>query len=483
MSGFNISGLGSGIDWNNLISSVIDADTQALINTVGRREVTLSQQQAVFSNVKGAMTNFRTSIQAFKSAGNFRTKVSTSSDQNIITASASATATPQNVKVKVLSVATQAEARLSFEGTDSIVHTGDEVEATIKVRGVERKLTIPNGTTLAELADIINAANIGIRANVYESNDGTDTPARLNITDVAMGPWENPEDLPNIEFTDFANVLSNISEDPTYIEPSQTVVEIRGEQIVRNNLIISDVLPGVNLQVKAADPEKEITISITESTANAGNAVKKMIDSYNQVIGTLRQALAVDLSQDVQENPTAGDSTLRGMLTQLQSNITSVVQDLPEGNSIQSLADLGVTSIRSSSDPAQNGFLQFDEAKFNAAIGPKFDEIVQFFEGYRDSNDTKVPGYVDKMDDLMQSFLATQTGAIEAKLNGLRESLKTLNVEKLRRIEFIERKEERLTLRFARLESQLASLNSQQSQLDSAITSLNNTQQQISRRK
>lgn len=483
MSGFQISGLGSGIDWGALVGQVIQADTQALINTVGRREVNLSQQQAVYSNVQGAMTNLRSSFQAFQSAGNFKTKVSSSSDAAIVTASATPSAAVSSVKVKVLSMATQAEARMSFESTDAVVHNGDEAEIKLIVRGIERTLKVPNNTTLSELGDIINAANIGVRANVYNTNDGSETPARLALTDIAMGAWENPDDLPNIQFVDFANTLSNVDVDPTYIEPEQTVVEINGEQIVRNNHVISDIIPGVNLQIKSADPEKEVTISINDSTQNAGNAIKKMVEAYNNVFVMLKQALASNPGAETQTNPTASDSTLRSVLTQMQSEITRIIPGIANESEISSLADIGVTSINNTANPGQNGQLQFDESKFNAALNSKFEDVVKFFEGYRDENDQKVEGFADKMDKIMAGFLASGTGAITSRIDSIKQQIDRVTDEKLRKIEQIERKEERLTARFARLEAQLGGLSSQQGTLDSALQSLANTQRAISNRR
>ncbi|TVQ78262.1 MAG: hypothetical protein EA369_07280 [Bradymonadales bacterium] len=485
---FGLSGLGSGINWRQLIDTIIRADEESVARTLGRREVLVNVERTVFSNLQGAMTGLRTSIQALNSTGNFRTKTVTSSDPSIVTASATNSASVQSAKVEVLSLATQAQARMKFASTDAVVHeAAGNAEITLKVRGVERKLEVPTGTTLSQLAELINSSNMGVRATVYNTNDGTDTPARLSLTDNQLGTWTDPsaegdEDSVNIEFVDFSSVLDQVDEDPEYIPAEQTVVKINGEEVRRNNHSITDVLPGMTLSLRDAKPGTTVTLSVNESTGNALSAMKRFVESYNEVINILRSSLRVDLSEEVQSNPTAGNSTLRGILTQLQAAVTRPIDSGGLDSMFSSMTDLGITSVRNTTDPSKNGHLQLNEALFNAAINTDFDGVIDFLEGALKEDGQRGKGFADKMGDLMTSFLASETGSITSTIKSLDSTLRRVSADKIKRVEQINAKEKRLVERFARLESQLAGLNQQQNTLDSALNSLNQLQTFISRR-
>jgi len=494
MAGFGIGGIGSGIDWGALVDASIKGDLESLQRTIGRREVFLNAERTVFSQLQGGMGALRTSINAFKSSGGFQTKTFTSSDTSVVTGAAGPNAGVQSAKIEVLSLATNASARLKATSTDAVVNSGEDTTIKFNVRGSAKEIEVPEGTTLSELATLINNSNSGVTATVYNTNDGTDNPVRLVITDNMLGKWdapsgddsgedpvEDPEAGNNIQFVNFASVLDGIEADPEYLAPESTVVRINGEEIVRNNHVVSDVLPGVTLNLNSAKPGEEITINIGESTSGAKAAMKKMIDSYNEVYKFLAAALKSDPAETTQKNPTAGSSSLRSIMTQLQSAMTAPIYG-SGGTKFNSLTDIGVTTIRNDTEAHRNGQLELDEAKFDSLVKSDFDDMVAFFEGFVNEEGKKEGGFAHKMEDLMKGFLQSGSGAIPAKIASLNSSIARVTKDKERRLEQIQRKETRMVERFARLESQLAALGSQQGQLESAIQSMNNTSSFIANR-
>lgn len=485
MSGLGISGLGSGIDFSKYIDAIIQADSQKLLNTVGRQEVQAQSEQVVFNNVKSAMGQLESTIKGFKFSQDFRVKTVSSSDSDVFTATAQNSAPNQTFEFTVEALAESELNGQSFESLDSVVHNGADTTITINVRGEDKDISVPSGTTVQELANIIENAGIGVSATAFDTLDGSGHPVRLHIIDDKTGEYEDGP--PNISFTAWSSALDNVAAVSDSSDPSISVaganaeIQVGGTSVFSENNVFSGVIPGVTITVKSADPGVTKSMTIAESTENAQQKIQSLVDAYNQVVAVLRQATFFDPSLEQQTNPTAGDSTLRNVLTRLQSAITSTIPTLPESSQFKSLADLGVESTFDAQNPSANGQLTFDANAFNEALDDNFDDVVNFFEGFTEDS-VEYKGFADSLIGVMDSFLGTPNGAITAKLNSLDSELRRLADEKQKQLERIAAKEERLTQKFARLESQLAGLGAQQSALSAALDSVKLNNQAIAKK-
>lgn len=484
MSGFSISGLGSGIDWSLYIDSIIQAEEAKIARTITTQQVEKQSQQVVYQNIRGALSGLQAAVRDFETSQDLKRKTTASSDSSILTATATNSAPVQSFDVTVVQVANNEEFKSSYESTEMIVQSGADTTITLTVRGQDRTVDVPSGTTLQELAGIINSANIGVTASVFDTKDGTATPVRLAIRDNALGDYDDGSGSPpdNIVFTDFSSALDGISTDPTVSVAAQnSQVTINGDDIYTSSLTVTGVIPGVTLNLKKADPNPPQTITVQEDTSNAAQSMGKLIDSYNSAVSLLRQATAFDPTQDQQTNPTAGDSTLRNVLTRLQDVFTTTITSLPESVSIRSLTEIGITTAFSGENTAANGTIQFDAAKFNAAIADNYDDLIKFFEGFTEES-TRYDGWANRVGDIMESLLRTPDGTITSKISSLDQQIRDLNKEQIEAVERINQKEERLTSQFARLEAQLAGLNGQQSALSSALESIKLNNQAIAQK-
>lgn len=492
MSGFGISGLGSGVDWGAYVDAIIQGEQQGLANTLGRREVKLSAEKTVFSNVKGVLDGLNTAVRSFRFSGDFKTKSVTVSDPTKLTGTATLSAAKQNLSITVESLARAESQRYTFDSMEGVV-AGADTDIEITVRGTAHTITVPAGSTFEDLRNLINNAKIGVTAAAFDSNDGTGEPVRLVLTDNKVGDEDSVATTANIvvDFTGLNGTLATQDDDmdPTtgaqfLQQASNAEITINGDTVIRNTNTISDVIPGVSLTLlEETDPGEPITINVVESTKDAASKVKTLVEKYNEAIRVLRAAVQFDPSAEVQTNPTAGNSTLRNILSRLQSVFMGTVATLPNGDTaVRSLSDIGVKSSFSTEDTANNGILSFDESKFNALLNSNYDDVVQFFEGLEDDG-TTYKGFADTMSDTMDTIVAGTTGAIPGKLKSIDESLKRLNDEKLDKLERLQAKEERLRAKFARLEGQMARLNGQQSTLNQSIQALQLNNQFIANRK
>ena len=124
MSGFKISGLGSGIDFSAYVQAIISAEQQKAANTIGKREIVAQSAQLAYNNVKGALQSLSALIKGFKFSDGLKVKTAKSSDSEVFTGTAQLSALVQSVQLRVESLANNEVSRTSFTGVENIVHSG-----------------------------------------------------------------------------------------------------------------------------------------------------------------------------------------------------------------------------------------------------------------------------------------------------------------------------------------------------------------------
>lgn len=499
MSGFSIPGLGSGIDWSNYIRSIRAAEEAALSRTLGTKSMRMAQDMQVYGSIKGLVGALKTAVSGFDFVGDFKSKGISSSDENVVSGSAQLSALNQSATVNIERLATNELWQIEHSGVDDSTSTGGTF--TITVRGVTTNLTVASGTTLTQLKEQINAANLGVTATVFSTGSGSATSARLSIQDNSLGKHDPDQASSNYNITIDLSAFNAtapfaVIDGDTGTGGTQPITVGKDAKFFLNNNTadpiysdtntVSNVLPGVTLTLKSASVNASTwtTISVTESVDRAGSKISSLLKKYNDTIVALRQAIAFDPNLEEQKNPTAGDGTLRSILQQIQNAFTGTVETLPPASSVRAMTDLGVKRATSTATSGGDGQLALsDENKLTSLLNTNYDDVIAFFQGGTLSGSTeKYDGWVKKMKDVLDGIVADETGSLSSRITSLQKQSKDVEDEINRKLERIDQKELRLKDRFARLESQLSKLSGQQSALQSAISSIQLNNQAIARR-
>ncbi len=484
-SNFSIPGIGSGIDWSQYVSAMVAAEQQGIARTLGRRQAKVSAEQAAIGNIKGIMESLKSVVNGFEYAKDFKTKVVSSTSDTSISGTATTTAIDQSFRVTVNQLATNEVFQAQFSGVTNSVTATDQ-PLVITIRGTPRTLNVPAGTTLSGLADLINQQGWGISATVYDSGAGGATPARLSITDNSTGKAD-PNQTPGAYNLSFNSSLTSLATGAftALIEGVDSQIWINGvsaNPIYRDGNTVSDIFPGISLNLKGTVTDASITV--TSSSAQASQKITGFIEQYNQIVGTLRQAIAYNLNETEQSNPTAGNATLRSVLEQLSSGATGSVNSLPPDIEIRSLADIGVTSQFDANNTAVNGQLEFDETVFNGKLNANYEDMVLFFEGKKKATGEVIyEGFGQKVSNIIESFLNSKDGSLTTKMKSLGEESERLDKEIQEKLKRLETKETMLKDKFARLEGTLSKLSGQQSSLNSALSAIQMNSQAIANTK
>jgi flagellar hook-associated protein 2 len=494
MGSFSIPGLGSGIDWNNYIQSIRSAEEGALSRTLGVKQQKLASQQFVYSQVSGLIQSLKSTANGFSSVGDFKTKTVSSSDDTKVTATATISAATLSTSVRIDQKATQEIWHLEHTAVTDSVSTGGTFNIT--VRGALHSIDVEAGDSLEKLRDKINSAGIGVTATVFDTG-GASPSARLAIQDNLTGKFSSDNtagqnynieiDLSALNPTAGLAVMDgdgvNPGTDPI-VEGRDSEIRLNGNDsdiIYRDSNTITDVVPGLSLNLKNTTAGEYVTLSVSESVSQAASKVTNLLRKYNDVVTNIRAAIRFDPTQSTQTNPTAGDGTLRSLLQQIQNAFTGVLDSIPTGNKVRSMSDLGVKQAVTGSQ--STGALELNEDTLNNLLSSNYEDVIEFFQGGTiDGSTERFEGFASRLDAILNGIVKPVTGSLSGKIASVDDQFKRLNEEINEKFERILQKEERNKARFARLEGQLSRLSGQQSSLQSALASIQLNNQAIAKR-
>ncbi len=361
MSGITSStGLISGIDTGNLIQQLlqIEARPRALAQ---QRLVQLQTQQAAYLDINTRLGSLRTSSASFRLDKVFSTSKATSSDEDVLTASATTSSQPGSYRFIVDKlVTTQQLLSKGFSdrdnsplGADSFTFESEKARLDTDVgladlnggAGVRRgkfNITDSNGTTgeidlskaakVSEVIDAINGSGLGVEADVVEDKlvlrDTAGGGGQITVSD-GVGSF-TATDL-GIEGTSTGGVLTG--ERVYYATGTTSLGQINGRNGVETTNTVGTGAFDFTVRVDAVDVKVFLGV-ITETTTDPDTGEDETVTTpaaatINDVIDRINTALV-----DILGDTTTLSASLKADGTGLQiidSNGTAAISVLDRG--------------------------------------------------------------------------------------------------------------------------------------------------------
>lgn len=373
MASIQSLGIGSGLLTTELLESIIAAEREATDLRLDAEQAEAEAKLSAFGSIRSALDGLQSAASALKSRTTFANFSSDSSNASVATASTSSLASPGSYSVEVGQLArNQVLATGAYESLDTVVGTGTlnitfgttAFDIDDNVTGFTVDTTIAGGeieidetnNTLSGIRDAINAAGVGIRANIIDDGSGF----RLALTSENNGAGGSM----SIEVTEGGTAgLSDLAFNATTQNLEQTVkaqdaqVTVDGIAISRSTNAISGVIQGVTFNALSAAPGAPVTLTVERDLDASVEKIESFVSSYNEFKDLLTQL--TDFDPDTQEGGLLlGDSALRSTANQL-SRLLSGSIDNPFDQNIRALVDIGISTDRSFR-------LQFSRAAFEA---------------------------------------------------------------------------------------------------------------------
>ena len=406
MAAIESLGLGSGVLTNDLVEKIVGAEREASDIRLERDEKVIDARITAYGEIKSLASTLQSATSALSLPSTAGSTTASSSDESILTTEASILAEPGTYSVEVLNTAkAHSVVTDAYSSIDEIIGTG-EIQITFgaitydgagdflsqdidPTKGGPPITIDDSNKTLSGIREAINNADIGAKASII--NDGSGY--RLVIT--AEDTGENnamrimtlddmgaaaTTGLSSIAYNEVQNGAGTMTETA---KGEDALLKANGLTITRESNAISEVVPGVTLNLLSADVGKPISIVVAPDTAGIQEKIQDFVNAYNDFKRFSDELTSYNSDTD-QAGLLLGDSTLRGIQSQVRSMISQPIEGL-SGTKYRSLTELGVNT-----DRTNDFLLEFDPAVFSKAMKDDRDSIISILAKSGTAEDAQI---------------------------------------------------------------------------------------------
>lgn len=510
----SIGGMASGLNTSDIINAILTGE-QATRSRLVSRQGTYQRQLSVWQDINTKLTALTTAADTLSSPAKATASTASSTDEDLVVASASSTATPATFTFRVQQLATahqrmangfastadlvgagkakvaaglpgvgltmtnasglvggkyEIEVKSIAGGTATVIFAGktQTVSSTGSISlndGNGRSATFNIGTlkvgkaavgivdttaatTLEGLSGAINSLGIGVSAAAVNKNDGTATPASFVLSARDAGTANSL----TLDFSGLSGVSGKTFADLRTATDAKLLLADGVTSITRSTNRLTDVIPGVTLDLQAADPSKDVTVTVAHDDQKMVDAAKSMVDAMNAVMSAIKKSTSYDAATKTSATLT-GDSRIR----RVSDSLLAAMRYADSAQDKKSLSQVGITLGR-------DGTYAFDETKFRAALTSDYSGAVRLLAG--DGAGRK--GVVGTLTEAVKGMQAAN-GTVEGAVGAAKTNIAGLNgriAAEDRRLALVE---ERVRRQYTNLETSLSQLKAQASGLSSAL--------------
>lgn len=384
MASITSMGVGSGMDIAGLVEKMVAAERQPVDQRLTRRETTLSVQLSALGSLKGAMADFQSALSSLKDISSFSKRTAASGNSDLYSVSAGSNAVAGNYEVEVTATAQSHKiASHPFAAATDMVGTGKLTfqfgDPAKPAQTVD--IDAAHGS-LEGIRNAVNAANIGVRATIVNGDDGyqlvfasqntgLDNALKVSVVD-DDGNDTDATGLSQLAFNASAGNMTEI------VAATDAEIYVDGIKATSSNNTFTNVIDGVTITAKKAEPGAKSNMSVALDTASTTTAVEGFVSAYNELMGTINSITGYN-AETKQAGPMVGDAGIRGITMQLREMLGGVV----EGGAFKTLADLGIKTQR-------DGTLELDKTVLGKALSSNYDDVGRLFAAGAKVSDPQV---------------------------------------------------------------------------------------------
>lgn len=444
--GISFGSINSGLP-KDIVQQIVEAE-KIPIKQMEARKGKIEDKKALVGQLISLVENMRGEILKNKGARSLREmKVNTGDNPNIAVSADKNVAEPGKYNLEVVQLATKSSAISNGVEDKDKTYVGVGYIKAVLPDGETKEIYVDEeNATLSGIAKLINAdTELGIRANVVNDGKDEDEPYRLILSMSETGDGKRAE-FPYLYLVDGEVDLYFDQEKPA----QDAKVKLDGFEIEVPNNKLTELIPGVTIDLKKAKPGEEINIEITEDIEKIGVKISSLVDNINNVLKFIKEQNTLSEKSDTSRT-LGGDLTL----TQIESRIrTAVFTPIMTRNGPMRIGDLGVTFERS-------GLLKYDQAKFEAALNKDYKSVSEVVTGIYDPVAGKTNGFIDLLEDAAKTLLNQPNGTLQTRKSGLNSQISQIDRQIANRQRMITQKEEVLKAKFARLEETMSKIRGQ----------------------
>ncbi len=449
-SGLSISGVGSGLDIQGIVSQLVRAESGPRLNLLNNREASYEASLSGLSKLKSAASDLSSAAFDLRNLDTFRTRAVSSSNEDILTATASPGTALGKYQVEVGQLATaQKQASAGFADSTATVGSG---QLTFDTSSSSFSVTVAAGDSLADIRDKINGstANDSVRASILNVDDGAGgTEARLVFsaretgTANAVTVTATDDDGNNTDTAGLSQLASANLTELTAAQDAQLTVD--GLSVTSSTNQVDGVIEGMTLNLNQAEPGTKVEVAVEGDNGPVLEALNSFVEKYNAWNSTYRNLTSYDAETE-QGGVLQGDSTANG----INRGLRSLLGDNIGTGTIQNLSEIG---IQIDSD----GKMTLDESIAENALNDDSQAVKDFLTDPTD-------GLSRQVDNLLKPYLSFD-GIFANRTDSLNRSLDRIDDQRAALDRRMENYQESLTKQFTAMDSIVQSMQSSASYL------------------
>lgn len=457
----NISGLGSGLDTNTLISQLLSIEARPQVR-IQQKQAVEEVRQTALRDVQTRLTNLKTAVTGLRDVATWGDSQSVdSSDSTKVVATRTAGAA---AGAFALTITDLARADQYKSATLTSIASGGTL--TVGVGAASIGVTVAAGASLSTVAAAINGSSgtpvyaSVVNAQLVLSSRSTGAASTIAITgDAALT-------------TELGFTRSITASDAHY--------NLDGVAKTAAANIVTDALPGIQLVLKAATASA-VTVSVgapTPNTATIQAKIQAFVDQYNSTIDFVRtkttekKVASPQNASDRAKGVLSGDPALTGLLTSMRAAVADIFSGRPDAT--KTLAQVGLSTGTASGTAAVSqdsvaGKLTLDTAKLSTKLTESLLDVKALFTNVSDAYAAK--GVAQRLDTL----LTAQVGSAGSFTSRLASGDATIARAKKESADWdlrLAAKEKALRAQYTRMETALSRTQSQGQWLSGQISRL-----------
>lgn len=391
MASITSAGVGSGLDIENIISSLMSSERTSL-NKIKDEKTQVNTKMSIYGIIKNSFAGLQTVADKLTSLSNLNPLQATSSSDTTVSATASPSASKGNYNIEVSQLAmAQSVASSSFTNADTNVGTGsltitlgsyDSVGNTFTANASKTPINITIGTgqqTLSGIKEAINNANAGVTASIVNDGSGSrlvltsaETGAsngfKLTVSD-NDGTNTNTSGLSALAFD--PTVAAGAGKNATSLQVSQDAkFTVNGLAITKTSNTVADAVEGLTLNLKSVTTTPT-TIKVGLDSTTLKSTLNDFVKAYNQIRTNLKDQQQQDATLSKE---TAPGTLERGLRNILRSSVSAYGL---------SLADVGLSFDKT-------GVLSLNTTKLDSSIASDSNVLQKLFSNTATTTDARV---------------------------------------------------------------------------------------------
>ncbi|MGR5079752.1 flagellar filament capping protein FliD [Photobacterium swingsii] len=507
-----MTGIGSGIDYESMISAIIAAERAPKDNQLNRQEGMNKAEMEALKEIQNTINNFRDTVEDLGSKRELEKLKATLSNEDFLSVAVDANAVAGEYAFEVKQLATAQRDQLLKASADThftqgVIKFGDAgKEVTVDIAKLQTDLIAAQDTKTKELTDSqLDAVakkhgyDLTVPAEKAEAEKALTDPTHEHYDKDRHDSYQSRLDgiakekaRLQTDGVTFEEIQTAINNDPKNDYAKATLVRsgdsvslvLNAKETGNANSIkainVSGFAPSPNVDASVVNLQAAQDAEVMFGSMKLTSASNKMENVIDGMTLSLKAEGAVNVKVEADQSGVkdtiksfvdeynkiietvntytkssedgaaalSGNASVRSMVSRLRG----VISDEYGASTFSTLSQLGITTSR-------KGVLEIDNKKLDKAIEDDFEQVANLFVG----TDTQ-PGMMDKMLVVLDDY-HKNGGIYDQRTDQLEYNNKTLQKDREQLDERMKAKTITLRDYYARMDSQIANMNQTQSML------------------